>query len=313
MKQIRYKNLDRDFVIRAVEVSTSIVDFSKRIGCNSRDGIRLSRLRELEKALNISIVEPLRKQRRDKLNKQVNARLDKIYICSNCGNTCTERQHHQTSRSGNHFCSKKCAKQFAAKFANTKEIRKQKALILKQAVIQRYIPKICPECGNEIPFERRKRKTCSDICASKYRSKILSQVLKGRTGGFHERSSNGKRGWYKGFYCASTYELAFVIYCLDHNIKIERNKKAYEYQWEGKTYKYYPDWIVNGDHYVETKNFITDRVLAKAAAVKDMPIEIIDKNGIDPYCKYVAETYHLKYYRSSNEFWKLYDKQDDII
>ncbi len=48
----------------------------------------------------------------------------------------------------------------------------------------------------------------------------------------------------------------------------------------------------------------------KAAAVKDMPIEIIDKNGIVPYCEYVAETYHLKYYKSSNDFWKLYDKKD---
>jgi hypothetical protein len=48
-------------VAEAVKVSTSIMDFSRQIGCDSRDGIRLSRLRELEKALNISIVEPLRK------------------------------------------------------------------------------------------------------------------------------------------------------------------------------------------------------------------------------------------------------------
>ncbi len=69
MKQIVYKNLDRDFVLKVVEASTSIIDFSKRIGCNSRDGIRLSRLRELEKSLNISIIEPLRKHRRAKLDE----------------------------------------------------------------------------------------------------------------------------------------------------------------------------------------------------------------------------------------------------
>lgn len=304
----------------------SIMDFSKKLGCNSRDGIRLSRLLELEKALNVSIVEPLRKHRRNKLDEQVNARLDRVYVCSNCGNECTERQHHQTSRSGNYFCSIRCARQFASKHGNTEEKRQQKSLKLKQKssviqpwknfkhkkciTIETYIPGICPECGNEIPFERRHRKTCSNICAAKQRSKHISIACKGKTGGFHERSSNGKRGWYHGFYCASTYELAFVIYCLDHGIKIERNKKAYDYQWEGKIYKYYPDWIVNGDHYVETKNFITDRVLVKAAAVKDMPIEIIDKNGIVPYCEYVAEIYHLKYYKSSNDFWKLYDKKD---
>ena len=94
MSKIYYKNLNRDFVVKAVETSTSIMDFSKKLGCNSRDGIRLSRLLELEKALNVSIVEPLRKQRRNKLDEQVNARLDRVYVCSNCGNECTERQHH---------------------------------------------------------------------------------------------------------------------------------------------------------------------------------------------------------------------------
>lgn len=177
-------------------------------------------------------------------------------------------------------------------------------------LVQNYIPKICPECGNKIPYKRRKCRTCSDICAKKQLSKNVSIALKGKTGGFRERSSNGKRGWYKGFYCASTYELAFVVYCLDHGIKIKRNKKAYEYEWEGKIHKYYPDWIINEDHYVETKNFITDQVLVKAAAVKDLPIEILDKNGIVSYCEYVAKTYHLKYYKFSNDFWKLYDKQD---
>lgn len=134
--------------------------------------------------------------------------------------------------------------------------------------------------------------------------------LKGKTGGFHERSSNGKRGWYRGFYCASTYELAFVIYCLDYGIKIERNKKAYEYRWKGKTYKYYPDWIVNGDHYVETKNFITDRVLVKAAAVDDMPIEILDTNKMIPYFEYVARTYGKKFNGKSNNFFELYDVKE---
>ena len=30
------------------------------------------------------------------------------------------------------------------------------------------------------------------------------------------KTGKGKKGWYKGFFCSSTYELAYVIFCLDH-------------------------------------------------------------------------------------------------
>lgn len=54
------------------------------------------------------------------------------------------------------------------------------------------------------------------------------------SGGLKEGTSRGKHGWYKGYWCDSSYELAFLIYCLDHKIKIERNREGFEYVFEGK-------------------------------------------------------------------------------
>lgn len=54
--------------------------------------------------------------------------------------------------------------------------------------------------------------------------KRLSEVAKDRKlGGYNPGSGRGKKGWYKGFFCDSSWGLAYIIYCLDHNIDIKRN------------------------------------------------------------------------------------------
>ena len=57
--------------------------------------------------------------------------------------------------------------------------------------------------------------------------------------------------FYKGYWCDSSWELAYVIYNLEHNIKFERNKQGFEYEFENKKYKYYPDFILEDGTYVE--------------------------------------------------------------
>ena len=80
----------------------------------------------------------------------------------------------------------------------------------------------------------------------KTKQKISQGTSKNYNYNANRKSGRGKKGRYKGFWCDSTYELAFVIYCLDHNIPIQRNHKYYEYQYMNKTRRYYPDFIVNG-------------------------------------------------------------------
>jgi hypothetical protein len=119
------------------------------------------------------------------------------------------------------------------------------------------------------------------------------------SGGLKEGSSRSKHGWYNGFWCDSSYELAYLIYCLDHNIKIERNKKYYEYEYEGKIHKYYPDFIVNNE-LVEIKNYESELTNAKLKSVNEK-ITIYYRNTIKPFIDYVKQKYGKK-------FIELYEK-----
>lgn len=61
------------------------------------------------------------------------------------------------------------------------------------------------------------------------------------------------RVWYKGYWCDSSWELAFIIYHLDHNISFKRNKQGFKYTFEEQTYQYYPDFIYEDGTYIEIK------------------------------------------------------------
>ena len=44
-------------------------------------------------------------------------------------------------------------------------------------------------------------------------------------GGYRRGSGRGKKGWYKGYWCDSSWELAWVIYSLEHGVEFTRNWK----------------------------------------------------------------------------------------
>lgn len=108
----------------------------------------------------------------------------------------------------------------------------------------------------------------------------------------NRKSGRGRKGYYKGFYCASTYELAYVIYCLDHNIQIERCKEYFEYEYQGQKHRYYPDFVVN-DEIVEIKGFWNGRVNAKRDAVllQNKKYKILFPKDMDFIFKYIEEKY----------------------
>lgn len=96
----------------------------------------------------------------------------------------------------------------------------------------------------------------------KERRAKISKQAKLKNGGYRQGSGRGKKGWYKEFFCDSSYELAYVIYCIDHNISIQRNKQKLEYVWNGKRRNYIPDFIVN-ERLVEIKGYKSEQWLAK--------------------------------------------------
>ena len=110
-----------------------------------------------------------------------------------------------------------------------------------------------------------------------------------------------KFGTYNGYHCDSSWELAFVIYNLDHNISFTRNTERFPYEHDGVIRTYYPDFIINNVYY-EIKSYFDDRVPNK---IRDFPTEkqliIIDQDKIKPYLDYCETTY-------GRDFATMYDR-----
>lgn len=117
----------------------------------------------------------------------------------------------------------------------------------------------------------------------------LSIVAKARKlGGYVRGSGRGKKGWYKSFFCDSSWELAYVIYCLEHSINIRRNTKKRQYVWQGKVKNYIPDFIVEGT-ITEIKGYKTEEWLAKLDANPD--VKVLYEKDLKPILEYVKSKY----------------------
>ena len=128
--------------------------------------------------------------------------------------------------------------------------------------------------------------------------KQLSKIAKERKlGGYIKGSGRGKKGWYKGIFCDSSWELAYVIYCLDYNISIQRNIKKRQYIFEGKERNYIPDFIVDGK-LVEIKGYKSKQWEAKIKFNPD--IQVLYEKDLTNIFKYVTTTY-------GKDFIKLYE------
>ena len=58
-------------------------------------------------------------------------------------------------------------------------------------------------------------------------------------------SGLGKKGYFEGNYFGSSWEMAFMIYCKEHSIKLERNWKSYKYiNSIGEEKNYIPDFFL---------------------------------------------------------------------
>lgn len=77
---------------------------------------------------------------------------------------------------------------------------------------------------------------------------------------FEERASRGEyAGYYKGYYFECSYELAWIVYNLDHGIKFNRCTESFEY-YDSKTDKwrlYFPDFEMPDGTIIEIKGYYT--------------------------------------------------------
>lgn len=216
--------------------------------------------------------------------------------CKGCDNLILYKKRR------NDYCSQKCGSIFSQRNGGNRSWTEQDKL--KQSLWAKkynYRPpkmgfnKSCLHCKCEfyIPQSSKNRKWCSKNCFIEYCNE--NKYLKGKSGGLRNGSGRGKCGWYKGYYCSSSWELAWVIYQLEHGLKFERNKNGFQYEFNNKKYKFYPDFIINGSsHYVEVKGYIDDKVKAKIAHFPHK-LEIIGKEEIKPFVNYSIEKYGKDY------------------
>ena len=206
------------------------------------------------------------------------------------------------------FCSRKCAN--SRDFTEETNQKKREAAKLyaqehPEALSRKYLldtqkirleydksPTSCKICGKKIPYEMRRRGSCSSECLQKLRSQRAKDNI--AVGGYHEGSGIGKHGYYNGYKCDSTYELAYVIYNLDHGIKFERFNDYYLYIADDDSiHRYYPDFIQDG-YMVEIKGYMNENVYRKIAAVNDYPVKLLTYSDIKPMIEYAQKTYNVK-------------------
>lgn len=125
------------------------------------------------------------------------------------------------------------------------------------------------------------------------RKRKISQAMKNNpeAGGYRAGSGRGKSGWYKNIHCDSTWELAFLIYHMDHNLYIERCKERRIYTFEGKDHVYIPDFLTR-DGIVEIKGYKSEQWEAKISQNPDIKVLYFD--DIKPYLDYCEKQYNCK-------------------
>ncbi len=125
------------------------------------------------------------------------------------------------------------------------------------------------------------------------RKRRISIKAKLKCGGYRKGSGIGKSGWCREFWCDSSYELAFVLYCTDNKINIVRNKQGFEYRYQNKTCKYYPDFILDSK-YIEIKGYLDDKNRVKIDQFQG-DLKVITHPEINFYLEYAKSTYGVNF------------------
>lgn len=227
------------------------------------------------------------------------------FVCEVCG------KEYQLELSENSYnrgkykktCSDECAKKLTAKNTNKTEKNRKISSSMNGNIPWNKIKenRTCEYCGSII-IGRIKSKFCCDEHMKLSRHNKLSEIHKNsKLGGYHPNSiKKHHHGVYKGINCDSSWELAFVVYCLEHNISIKNCKETRTYTINGKTKRYFPDFVINENEIIEIKGYYD--INAKAKHEQNPDIKIYFKQEIKPMLEYATSKY-------GKNFWEvLYNK-----
>jgi hypothetical protein len=98
---------------------------------------------------------------------------------------------------------------------------------------------------------------------------------------------------YNGFKLKGSWELETAKWLDRNNIKWTNILDGFEYDWNGSTHLYYPDfYLTEIDYYIEVKGYERERDRAKWKVVKNLTI--IKKNEIDMIKNNTYQLLHIR-------------------
>ena len=239
--------------------------------------------------------------------KQKNKGLGQERICYYCG----QEAHYQLNN-GKWCCCKSYQSCPELKKKNSRSLKEKNCFGLKKWNEMRKNGEVSSWNKGLTKYDNQKVKKAAETLKEHYAQGLIKPSFLGRKhteeskkkcgkgGGYKHGSGRGKQGWYKGYWCDSSWELAYVIYNLEHNIYFIRNKEGFEYEFENKKYRYYPDFILEDGTYVEIKGYLDKKNEIKIKSF-DKKLIIIDKKSIKQYIDYVVEKYGKDYIKLYNE------------
>lgn len=203
------------------------------------------------------------------------------------------------------FCSRSCANSREQKPENNLKRRltlrnneKRKAALTKKRLEARDTyyqnPTHCAVCGKVLSYEYRHHQVCCRKCQNELsRRRTLKKCAEQGT----NLCGKGRRGYYKGYYCQSSWELAYVIYQLEHGVEIVRNDKGFPYILDGVKRTYFPDfYLPTTEEYIEIKGYYNRKTLEKEKQFpKDKKLKILQKTEMAPILNYVVGKYGKDY------------------
>jgi hypothetical protein len=105
-----------------------------------------------------------------------------------------------------------------------------------------------------------------------------------------DRSHSERRGWYRGYWCDSTYELVFVARALDHELPLERNLECFPYEYEAAVLHWTPDFLLADGTYIEIKGYLSGQAEAKFDYFY-RPLRVLARSDLQQMFDHVYNTY----------------------
>lgn len=181
-----------------------------------------------------------------------------------------------------------CKRKYGCENAFQSEKIKQK---IKESMVKSYGVEHALQCSK---FKEKFIKTCNERLGVDYPSQNVEVFKKIR-----------KKYTYNNIQFDSSWELAFYIYNVDHNIMFEYQPDLnIWYELNGKKHKYIPDFKI-GDTIIEIKGdqfysgvFESEKFKAKLKVMNELGVQILRKVDILKYLDYVRLTYGRNYLKT---------------